>query len=98
MVFDHFHVMQKVGKAVDEVHHREHQSLARKGDKSLKESMWLFRNNLKNLNPDQSAHWDELKRANLITAKAYQMRLNLQDIYNLNSLEYFKRKLSQWCS
>lgn len=69
----------------------------RKGDKSLKESMWLFRNNPENLNADQSAHLDELKQANLITAKAYQMRLNLQEIYNLNSLECFKRKLNEWC-
>jgi len=97
VVFDRFHVMQNVGKAVDEVRRREHQSLSRKGDKSLKESMWLFRNNPENLNADQSAHLDELKQANLITAKAYQMRLNLQEIYNLNSLECFKRKLNEWC-
>ena len=97
VVFDHFHVMQNVGKAVDEVRRREHQSLSRKGDKSLKESMWLFRNNPENLNPNQSAHLDQLKQANLITAKAYQMRLNLQDIYKLNSVECFQRKLIQWC-
>ena len=97
VVFDRFHVMQKVGKAVDEVRRREHQRLSRKGDKSLKESMLLFRNNPENLNADQTAHLDELKQANLITAKAYQMRLNLQEIYNLNSLECFKRKLNEWC-
>ena len=98
VVFDRFHVMQNVGKAVDEVRRREHQRLSRKGDKSLKKSMWLFRNNPKNLNAEQTAHLDELKRANLITAKAYQMRLNLQEIYNLNSLECFKRKLNEWCA
>ena len=98
VVFDRFHVMQRVGKAVDEVRRREHQRLSRKGDKSLKKSMWLFRNNPKNLNAEQTAHLDELKRANLITAKAYQMRLNLQEIYNLNSLECFKRKLNEWCA
>jgi len=98
VVFDRFHVMQNVGKAVDEVRRREHQRLSRKGNKSLKKSMWLFRNNPKNLNAEQTAHLDELKRANLITAKAYQMRLNLQEIYNLNSLECFKRKLNEWCA
>ena len=46
--------------------------------------MRLFRNNPKNLDAEQTAYLDELKRANLITAKAYQMRLNLQEIYNLN--------------
>ena len=65
-------------------------ALSRKGDKSLKESMWLFRNNPENLNADQTAHLDELKQANLITAKAYQMRLNLQAIYN--ELSGSKRK------
>ena len=49
IVFDRFHVMQTVGKAVDEVRRREHRSLLRKGDKSLKESMWIFRNNPQNL-------------------------------------------------
>jgi len=78
--------MQNVGKPVDEVRRGEHQSL------SLKESMKLFRNNPENLDADQSAHLDELKQANLITDKAYQMRLNLQEIYNLNSVECFKRK------
>ena len=38
LVFDRFHVMQNVGKAVDEVRRREHQRLSRKGDKSLKKA------------------------------------------------------------
>lgn len=97
VVFDRFHVMQNVGKAVDEVRRREHRNLSRQGDKSLKESMWLFRNNPENLDTEQTAHLDELKRANLITAKAYQMRLNLQEIYNLSSLDGFKLKLIEWC-
>jgi len=97
IVFDRFHVMQTVGKAVDKVRRREHRSLLRKGDKSLQESMWLFRNNPQNLNEDQAAHLDNIKEANLITAKAYQMRLTLQDIYNLKELTPFKKKLLAWC-
>ena len=97
IVFDRFHVMQTVGKAVDEVRRREHRSLLRKGDKSLKESMWLFRNNPQNLDEDQTAHLDNIKEANLITAKAYQMRLTLQDIYNLKERTLFKKKLLVWC-
>ena len=98
IVFDRFHVMQAVGKAVDEVRRREHRSLCRKGDRSLKESMWLFRNNPQNLDEEQTAHLDELKRANLITSKAYQMRLTLQDIYTtIVDPTLFKRKLLVWC-
>lgn len=97
VTFDRFHVMQNVGKAVDEVRGREHQSLSRKGDKSLKKSMWLFRNNPENLNDKQTTQLDELKKANLISSKAYQMRLNLQEIYNLQSLDLFKLKIIEWC-
>ena len=97
IVFDRFHVMQTVGKAVDEVRRREHRSLLRKGDKSLQERMWLFRNNPQNLADDQTAHLNNIKEANLITAKAYQMRLTLQDIYNLKELTLFKKKLLVWC-
>ena len=97
ILFDRFHVMQTVGKAVDEVRRREHRSLCRKGDRSLKESMWLFRNNPQNLDEGQTAHLDDLKRANLITSKAYQMRLTLQDIYTLADQMLMKRKLLAWC-
>ena len=97
IVFDRFHVMQTIGKAVDEVRRREHPSLLRKGDKSLKESMWLSRNNPQNLDEKQTAHLDNIKQANLITAKAYQMRLTLQDIYSLKEPTLFKKKLLAWC-
>jgi len=97
IVFDRFHVMKRVGKAVDEVRQREHRSLCRKGDKSLKKSMWLFRRNPQALDAEQSAHLDQLTKANLLTSKAYQMRLTLQDIYGLTEVTLFKRKLLAWC-
>ena len=88
-------MIQKVGKAVDEVRRKEHQSLAC-GDQSSK--AWLFRNNPKNLNQIKALIWMNKKQADLVIVKAYQMRLNLQDIQKLNSVEYFQRKLSQWCN
>lgn len=97
VVFDRFHVMQTVGKAVDEVRRREHRSLSRQGDKSLKESMWLFRKNPQNLDDQQTSRLNELKQSNLLTAKAYQMRLTLQDIYALREPVLFKSKLLDWC-
>ncbi len=97
VVFDRFHVMQTIGKAVDEVRRREHRSLLRKKDKSLKKSMWLFRNNPENLDEVQTAHLNDIKKANLVTGKAYQMRLTLQDIYSLKEPTLFKKKLLAWC-
>lgn len=40
---------------------------------------------------------DGLNSGDPSTAKAYQVRLNLQEIYHLNSLECFGRKLIEWC-
>lgn len=97
IVFDRFHVMKRVGQAVDEVRQREHRSLCKKGDQSLKNSMWLFRRNAQTLKKEQAAHLDQLTKANLLTSKAYQMRLTLQDIYALTEEMVFKRKLLAWC-
>jgi len=97
LVFDRFHVMKNVGSAVDEVRRREHANLIRKGDAILKESMWLFRKNPENLNEEQAVDLDKISKANLLTAKAYQMRLTLRDIYEIKSENLFKRKLLAWC-
>lgn len=97
VIFNRFHVVQTVGKAVDEVRRREHRSLCRKGDQSLKESMWLWRNNPEKLDEYQTAHLDNLKQANLTTAKAYQMRLTLPEIYSLAEPTLFNGKLLAWC-
>jgi hypothetical protein len=46
---------------------------------------------------EQLVDLDELKPAHLITTNAAQVRLTLQEIYNLSSMECFRRKLIQWC-
>jgi transposase len=86
-----------VGSAVNGVPRREHANLIRKGDAILKESMWLFRKNQENLNEEQAVDLDKISKANLLTAKAYQMRLTLRDIYEIKSETLFKRKLLTWC-
>jgi transposase len=96
VVFDRFHVMKNVGDAVDEVRRREHSNLVRKGKDTLKESMWLFSKNPENLDDEQTASLNEITKANLFTAKAYQMRLTLRDIYEINDETVFKRKLLAW--
>jgi len=97
VTFDRFHVVKNVGKAVDEVRQREHLKLCREGDKSLRKSMWLFRNNPENLNETQTAQLDNIERANLLTAKAYQMKLTLREIYEIPHVPLFRKKLREWC-
>ena len=48
---------------------------------ALHKSQWLWRKNPENLTDEEQARLARIKDKNLGTAKAYQMRLVLQDIY-----------------
>lgn len=80
-VYDPFHVTALVSNAVDEVRRRE----AREGEDAakaaLKGSMYLFRKNPENLTEAQAEAMNELDLKNLATGQAYQVRLELSDIY-----------------
>jgi len=81
LVYDPFHVTALVGSAVDAVRRQE----AREGEDaakaSLKGSMYLFRKNPENLTARQAQELDALELKNLATGQAYQVRLELSDIY-----------------
>jgi hypothetical protein len=49
----------------------------------LKETMWLWRKNPENLSEKEEGRLKRIDQTDLWTAKAYQMRLALQDIYRL---------------
>ena len=92
ITFDKFHVVGLVNTAVDEVRREEsrlHPELT--GSRYI----WLKNpNNLTAGQKDQLATFD-LKRGHLKTAKAYQMRLAFQDLYN-QPLELAEAYLKKW--
>lgn len=96
IVWDRFHVMKNVGAAVDEVRQREHRRLLARDDARLRRTMWLWRRNPDSLSQEQTAQLQSLKETNLLTAKAYQMRLTLRDIYELPDPALMRRKLLAW--
>ena len=97
IVWDRFHVMKNIAEAMDEVREREHRLRSREGDKSLCKTLWLWRHNPEELRPEQTAHLESLTSANLLTAKAYQMRLTLRELYQMPDSCAFRRKLLAWC-
>ena len=97
IVHDPFHVTALVGAAVDEVRRRE----AREGDdgtkESLKGSMYLFRKNRENLTEEQAVQMDGLDLKNLATGQAYQVRIELSDIYRkARTPEKARYRLKSW--
>ncbi len=82
IVYDKFHVVALANKAVDEVRRQE----AREGDaevkEQLKKSLWIWRKNPENLTEQEEAKLEEMDLKHLATGQAYQIRLELQSIYN----------------
>lgn len=76
ITFDKFHVIQAANEAVDEVRRTERKSCA-----ELKDTRYMWLKNPQNLTPAQKETMAKLKDCDLDTAKAYRMRLILQEIY-----------------
>lgn len=97
IVFDPFHVIAKVGEAVDQVRRHESRETTLSKRQQLRKTRWLWLKNPGNLSEAQAEHLATLQKCNLLTAKAYQMRLTLQDIYALPDQTIAKKKMLQWC-
>lgn len=97
VVFDKFHLIANVTKAVDKVRQAEVRSSKKEVWDHLKNSLWIWRKNPENLTEKEQAHLSRMDQENLCTAKAYQMRLCLQDIYRLGNQNQARRSLLAWC-
>ena len=95
MIFDKFHVVAMANEAVNRVRRAE----VRRGEgwEQLKGTRMLWLTNPENLTESQSQRLQDIRKENLATAKAYQMRLCLQDIYKLPSSELAKHRFLAWC-
>jgi transposase len=64
---------------------------------ALHKSQWLWRKNPENLSAQEQARLARIKDKNLGTAKAYQMRLVLQDIYRSAHEGIARHRFKVWC-
>jgi transposase len=97
VVFDKFHVIKNANEAVDKVRKAE---IGRGGEgvwEALRGSMWLWRKNPENLTDKERDRMGKIKDKNLCTAKAYQMRLVLQDIYRSAGAATARHRFKVWC-
>jgi transposase len=97
VVFDKFHLIKNVSEAVDKVRRAEVRLGGPGVWEALHKSQWLWRKNPENLNPEEQARLAKIRHKNLGTAKAYQMRLVLQDIYRSATAASARRRLRVWC-
>jgi len=95
--FDKFHVIKNANEAVDKVRQAEMRTGGWVVVEALRKSQWLWRKNPENLTEHEQARLAKIKHKNLGTAKAYQMRLILQDIYRSPNATVAKHRLQVWC-
>ena len=97
VVFDKFHVILNAGEAVNQVRRAE----VRFGGKgvwdALHKTQWIWRKNPENLTDDERERLTKIKDKNLGTAKAYQIRLVLQDIYRSANAAIARHRFRVWC-
>ena len=97
IVFDKYHVIARVNEAVNAVRQCEMRTGGWDVRQQLKATRWVWLKNPQNLSVKEQNRLARVDQQNRCTAKAYQMRLTLQDIYLLNEVSVAKRKLRAWC-
>ena len=91
ITFDKFHAVAIVNDAVDKVRRSE-----RKNRPELKNTRYIWLKNTTNLTNSQADTLHDLSKSNLKTARAYQIRLAFQDLYNQPSRQDAEAYLKKW--
>ena len=82
IVFDRFHIMGHIGKAVDTVRKQEHRDLMASGDETLKGSKYLWLYSRENLPDRRRNEFNALKRRELKVGRAWAMKEALRRLWH----------------
>jgi transposase len=95
IVFDRFHVMGYLGKAVDTVRKQEHRALMAAGDETLKGSKYLWLYSRENVPQQRRDEFDILRRKELKVGRAWAIKESLRRlwhyVYPASGWKFWKR-------
>jgi transposase len=96
IVFDRFHIMMHMLKAVDAVRRSEHRRLLAEGDETLKRTkhLWLFSE--ENFPEEHAARFAGLKRLHLQTGRAWAIKESLRDLWSYQRKGWALRHWKAW--
>ena len=96
-VLDRFHIMQKFGKALDEIRAEESKRLKRDGyEPVLTKSRWCLLKRPENLTDRQTVKLSELLKYNLRSVRAYLLREEFQRFWEYVSPAWAGKFLDEW--
>lgn len=98
-VLDRFHIMKKMGEAIDEVRRGEARRLKKDGyEPVLKQSRWCLLKRPANLTEKQTVKLAELLQYNLQSVRSYLLREDFQRFWEYSSPGWAAKFLDQWCT
>ena len=97
-VLDRFHIVQKLGKAIDAVRAAEAKQLKVQGNEPvLKSSRWLLLKRPQRLTEKQEPKLAELLKLNLRTVRAYLLKEDFQLLWDCRSPTQANKFIKRWC-
>jgi transposase len=96
IVFDRFHILAHMGKAVDDIRRGEHRELLTSGSQVLTGSKYLWLYAAENLPEKHQERFSILKALNLRTGRAWVLKENLRSLWNFTSLGWAQRHWRRW--
>lgn len=96
IVFDRFHVMGYVTKAVDQVRKAEYRAMAKEGKDDLKHTKYLWLWNEENIPEWRREEFEALKAKDLKVCRAWAMKENLRHLWSYRSAGWARKFFTQW--
>lgn len=96
IVFDRFHIMQHMVRAVDDVRKAENRNLRAVGDDILVKSKYLWLYSRENVPDRDRRHFWELRRIDLKTSRAWAVKENLRVLWSYHHPTWAARHWRRW--
>jgi transposase len=96
IVFDRYHIMTAVGKAVDDVRKNEHRKLAAEGESPLAKSKYLWLYAKENLPAHHRSRFAILKGLHLKTGRAWSLKECLRELWSFTRLGWARKHWQHW--
>jgi len=96
LVFDKFHIMQHLLRAVDEVRREEARELKKTNPELLKRTRYIWLKNPENLTDKQRARLGHLEKLNLRCNRGYLLKESFRELWGYKRKGWAKRFLKKW--
>jgi transposase len=99
-ILDRFHIVQKLGKAIDKIRAAEVKRLAAEGydEDVLKHTKYCFLKNERNLTKKQKTKLTDVLQYDLKSVRAYLLKESFQLFWNYKSPYWAEWYLNKWCA